>query len=113
MAYVYEFFLAFVLSPPRLIPEDHIVVPSEMKSALSDGTVLHKVPSFSIGFLVWIEQRISKSYVMLSFVLLGFCFLTLLRFCLSKCSPIVLDMEAYLLFALLRTFPLNLLQLSQ
>lgn len=50
---------------------------------------------------------------MLSFVLLGFCFLTLLRFCLSKYSPIALEIKAYLLFALLRTFPLNLLQLSQ
>lgn len=55
MAYIYEFFLAFVLSPPCLIPEDYIVVPSEMKSTLSDGRDLHKLPSFSIGFLVWIE----------------------------------------------------------
>ena len=55
MAYIYEFFLAFVLSAPCLIPEDYIVVPSELMSTPSDRRGLHDVPSFSIDLLVWVE----------------------------------------------------------
>lgn len=78
ITYIYEFFLAFVLSASRLVPEDYIVVPSVERQPRISRAIPASLPSLRISLPVWVEKRIAKGYVMFSLVLLGFSFLKFL-----------------------------------
>ena len=79
IAYVYKRLFALVLRTSGLIPEYHIVIPSvKQRQPPMVREIPASLPSLRISLLVWVEERIAKSYVIFSLVLLGFGFLKFL-----------------------------------